>query len=264
MDKFESLVNEALEDVKSFKGWDFSHLTGSSRMMDVPIKWDYIGKVKSYLNGINTMLDIGTAGGEVLSQLRPLPEKTYAVEDYTPNVILAKNKLEPLGVAVIGIEEGKEPPFGNLPFEDDYFDLVINRHTGCTLKEINRILKPGGFYVTQQVGGLTTLNLALILRGEQATHISNWNLKVMKEHLVESGFEITDEEDEISFTRFSDIGAIVYHLIACPWTIEDFTVEKYRSQLFYLHEYIERNGYFDMLFEWLFTAARKPLHRSRI
>ena len=80
----------------------------------------------------------------------------------------------------------------------------------------------------------------------------------MKENLVEKGFEIVDEADEISFTRFSDIGAVVYHLIACPWTVENFSVERYREKLLYLHEYIETHGYFDMLFECLFCAAKKP------
>ncbi len=258
---FNYLVNEAINHARLFKGWDFSYLTDSGRMIDSLKKWNYINKVKPYLEGIDSLLDIGTGGGEVLSRLQPLPKLSYAVEDYPPNVILAKERLEPLGVKVVAIPEGEEPPFANLPFENNYFDLIINRHTGCTLSEIYRILKTGGYYITQQVGGLTTVNLRLIMCGEEATHISNWNLKVAKERLIKSGFKIVDEMDEIGYSRFYDIGAIIYHLIACPWTIEDFTVEKYRDGLLYLHQYIEQHEYFDMLFEWLFMAARKPLNQ---
>ena len=110
---FELLVNEALEDVKSFRGWDFSHLTDARRMIDAPLRWNYITKVKPYLDGIAAILDIGTAGGEVLSKLSPLPEETYATEDYPPNVALAREILGPLGVKVIGIEPEKEPPSAN-------------------------------------------------------------------------------------------------------------------------------------------------------
>ncbi len=256
--KFENLISQAVEDAKSFRGWDFSHLTDSRRMVDAPTKWNYINKVQPYLEGTYTLLDIGTAGGEVLSRLRPLPAHTYAVEDYPPNVIRAEEILGPLGVKVIGIEEGKEPPFGDLPFEDDYFDVIINRHTGYTGSEVYRILRPGGYYITQQVGGLTTVNLGLIMGSVESKKLSSWNLKVFKERMTEEGFEVVDEADEINLTRYYDVGAIVYHLITCPWTVEDFTPEKYRNELLYLHEYIEKHGYFDMLFEWLFIAARKP------
>ena len=255
---FDNLINQAVEDARSFKGWDFSHITDSRRMVDAPTNWNFVNKVQSYLTGKDTLLDIGTAGGEVLSRIHPLPGHTFAVEDYPPNVMLAKETLEPLGVEVIGIEEGKEPPFGDLPFEDNYFDVIINRHTGYTGSEVYRILKAGGYYVTQQLGGLTTINLSMILQGEKATKLTNWNLKVFKEHMAEEGFEIIDEADEINFGRYYDVGAIVYHLITCPWTVEDFNPEKYRDGLHYLHEYIQKHGYFDMLYEWLFIAARKP------
>ena len=255
---FENLINQAVEDARSFKGWDFSHITDSRRMVDAPTKWNFINKVQPYMQDIDTLLDIGTAGGEVVSRIRPLPSHTFAVEDFPPNVTLAKEKLEPLGVKVIGIEPGKEPPFGDLPFENNYFDVIINRHTGYTGNEVYRILKPGGYYVTQQLGGLTTINLGMIMQGEKATKLSNWNLKVFKGRMVEEGFEIIDEVDEINFGRFFDVGAIVYHLITCPWTVEDFTPEKYRDELHYLHNYIEKHGYFDVLYEWLFIAARKP------
>ena len=51
-EKFEYLVNQALEDAKSFKGWDFSFLTDAGRMKDAPIKWNYIDKVQKYLEVI--------------------------------------------------------------------------------------------------------------------------------------------------------------------------------------------------------------------
>jgi SAM-dependent methyltransferase len=254
---FEYLVNEALRDVQSFKGWDFSQITGPGRMVESPHKWNYVSKIQPYLFLTNTLLDIGTGGGEILSTLKPLPRLSCAVEDYPPNVEVAKERLEPLGVKVFPIDQGSDLPFSNLPFEDNYFDLVINRHTGYTESEVYRILKPSGHYITQQVSGQTTINLQRILLGDETIRAPNWNLKVAVERLKAHGFKIIEEMEDVGYMRFFDIGAIVYHLIACPWTIENFTVEKYLGKLLDLNKCIEQQGYFDMDYELLFIIAKK-------
>lgn len=43
-------------------------------------------------------------GGEFLSSLSPLPKYTCATEGYEPNIIIARNRLEPLGVKVYRID----------------------------------------------------------------------------------------------------------------------------------------------------------------
>jgi len=261
---FEYLLNQAVEDAKSFKGWDFSYLDDSGRMVEPPHRWNYTDEVRPYLSGVKTLLDIGTGGGEIMSRFQTFPESSYAAEDYPPNVILAKERLEPLGVKVVAIEQEFEPPWmANLPFEDDYFDLVVNRHTGYTASEIYKILKPGGYYITQQVGGLTGINLKFIILGTESFRVPNWNLKVATDELSSCGFELVEEMEEVTYSRFSDIGAIVYYLIAIPWFIEDFTAEGYRDKLFYLHNYIERHGFFDMVFERLFVIGQKPQHSKK-
>jgi hypothetical protein len=70
-------------------------------------------------------------------------------------------------------------------------------------------------------------------------------------------FKIIEELEEVGYLRFFDIGAIVYYLIACPWTTSDFTVEKYRDKLLYLHEYIKQQGYFDINYELVFIVVKK-------
>ena len=254
---FEYLVNEAIRDVQSFKGWDFSFLTSSGRMVESPHKWNYENKVSPFLFGTETLLDIGTGGGEVMARLQPLPELSYAVEDYPPNIKVAKGRLEPLGVKVVPINQYSDPPFGDLPFEDNYFNLVINRHTGCTNAEVYRILKTGGYYITQQISGLTTINLQRILLSNESIQVPEWNLEVATGRLKTCGFKIIEELEDVGYLRFFDVGAIVFHLIACPWTIEDFTIGKYRDRLLYLHKHIEQHGYFDMDYALLFVVAKK-------
>jgi len=82
--------------------------------------------------------------------LRPLPAKTVATEGYAPNVQTARDRLSPLGVQVIAIDQETDHI---LPLADSTFDLIINRHEYYDPHEVRRILKPGGRFITQQVGG---------------------------------------------------------------------------------------------------------------
>jgi len=87
--------------------------------------WDYFATVREKMKGVESMLDLGTGGGERLSSLRPFPAKTYATEGYPPNLLIARRRLGPLGVKVVKAKEE-----GPLPFEDGSFELIIDRHTG--------------------------------------------------------------------------------------------------------------------------------------
>lgn len=40
-----------------------------------------------------------------------------------------------------------------LPYEDESMDIIINRHESYDIYEVYRVLKKGGIFITQQVGG---------------------------------------------------------------------------------------------------------------
>ncbi|WP_442863859.1 methyltransferase domain-containing protein [Anaeromicrobium sp.] len=67
---------------------------------------------------------MGTGGGEFLLSLNHPYEKTAVTEAWEPNVKLCKEKLLPLGICVRQAHEDNE-----LPFEDNSFDMIINRHS---------------------------------------------------------------------------------------------------------------------------------------
>ena len=144
------------EEAVPFKGWDFSHLQG--RMIEEQLPWDYARIVLDALPAAEALLDMGTGGGEFLNDLRPLPPYTRATEGYAPNIRLARERLEPLGVKVYEVEDDTRLPFG-----DAEFDLVINRHESYEPAEVRRILHPGGRFVTQQVGGQNNTDLNALL-----------------------------------------------------------------------------------------------------
>ncbi|OGO30576.1 MAG: hypothetical protein A2Z29_11410 [Chloroflexi bacterium RBG_16_56_11] len=252
---FESFIKEARDT--PFSGWDFSYLIRTGRMAEAPLRWNYFNVVLPYLRKADTMLDMGTGGGEVLAGFQLLPPVTCATEQYHPNVAVARKRLEPLGVKVFEIEEEKEPPYNaSLAFDDAFFDLVINRHEAYYPPELMRILKPGGTFITQQVGSLTNVPLVQFLLGKTIP-VSNWNLKSAVDELKAAGFKIIQSQEDIKFYRYYDIGAIGYLLKAIPWTIEDFSVEKYRDKLWELHIRISEDGYFDTPQHRFLILARK-------
>ncbi len=196
----------------NFSGWDFSLISETGRMKSEPLSWSYGSTAFQLMQRAESMLYMGTGGGEFLSMLQPFPPTIYATEGYAPNVPIAQKKLEPLGVAVVEVTDDTA-----LPFQDAQFNLIINQHESYAASEVNRILSPNGTFLTQQVGGLDCAEL---------------------NELQENGFTILEAKEEFPFQRFYDIGAIVYYLKAIPWQIPDFTVERYFEELYRIHEII--------------------------
>ncbi|MCG5251792.1 class I SAM-dependent methyltransferase [Brevibacillus agri] len=224
-----------------FAGWNFQRLTETGRMQEAPLSWNYPSVVKQHMNGIGSMLDMGTGGGELLALLQPHPARTFATEGYAPNVGVARANLEPLGIQVIEVDGEDE-----LPFEDQSFELIINRHESYLPEEILRLLAPGGAFVTQQVGGQDNLELNRLLGAPIPPDYLHWNLAFATEQLREAGFAILLQKEEMSFTRFYDVGAIVYYLKAIEWQIRDFSVEQYAEALLDLQKRMEPLGYVDI------------------
>ena len=256
--RFGQLIAEALE--AGFSGWDFSYLSG--RWVEEEPPWSYRERVVALLRGgVRSLLDMGTGGGEFLASLAPLPPASVATEAYAPNVPVAARRLHPLGVRVVAIGDDER-----LPFADDSFDAVINRHESYVPSEVFRILRPGGRFITQQVGELETIELNEQLQarvhGRVTPSYPGWNLDTALAGLVQAGFEIVDRREAFPRSIFYDIGAVVYYLRAVPWQIPDFSVEAYRDALFALHRRIEAEGALVARAHRFYIEARKPVFKA--
>ena len=78
MDYFEHLIDEI--DSLLFSGWDFSYITETGRMQEVPVRWNYYSKIKPYLYNVDRLLDLGTGGGENC-KLHLCPKKHMQLKD---------------------------------------------------------------------------------------------------------------------------------------------------------------------------------------
>lgn len=239
------------ESIAHIKGWDFSHLDGRFES-DEDIPWDYKALIEKYLKPDMRLLDYDTGGGEFLLSLGHPYEMTSATEGYEPNIKLCMKMLRPLG---IDIRECKDA--SKIPFDDESFDIMINRHGDFDPVEIKRLLKPGGMFVTQQVGDQNDRDLVDMVLPDVEYEFHDLNLKVQKKAFEENGFEILKSGEVFRPIRFYDVGAFVWFARVIEWEFVDFSVDKCLDKLLDLQKKIEKDGIIEGTIHRYMIVARK-------
>ncbi len=221
------------EEQQPFLGWDFSYLDG--RMMEEQAPWSYTSRAAELMRSASSVVDLGTGGGERLLKLQEYwPKKVVATEDYLPNFKLAVERLSPLSVHVLSVPL---TDFDRMPFANDEFDLVLNRHSGFNAKDVARILAPGGTFLTQQVHGLWADDLIAAFGAKP-----QWPDSTMEKYVLQlkaAGLAITHTQEWSGQLSFTDVGAIVYYLKAVPWFVPGFSVETHSTHLLALQRRLE-------------------------
>jgi SAM-dependent methyltransferase len=127
----------ALRDTERIRGWDWSRT--NTRMGS--FGWAYTDVLGEYIRPDDRVIDVGTGGGEVFSTVaRP---HDVALDVHMAMLEVARERL-PCSL-VAGDQRA-------LPFRPASFDVVADRHVGVYPLEVLSVLRPGGYYVTQQPG----------------------------------------------------------------------------------------------------------------
>ncbi len=242
------------EKIAHIKGWDFSHLDGRFES-DQGIPWDYDKLVRKYLRPDMRLLDYDTGGGEVLLSFGHPYDMTSATEGYPPNVELCRKVLTPLGIDFRECNDASR-----LPFEDGTFDIMTNRHGDFDPVEIRRVLKTGGYFVTQQVGGDNDRDLVeMVLPGAHPLFEGQeLFLGSRKKAFEDAGFEILESGEVFTPIRFYDVGAFVWFARVIEWEFVDFSVDRCLDRLLDLQKKIERDGVIEgTTHRYMITARKK-------
>ena len=238
------------ENIAHIHGWDFSHI--DDRYIEEPLPWDYRQVIGQYLTPEMRLLDIDTGGGEFLLSLNHPHGNTAATENYPPNVELCKEILLPLGIN-FRPADGK----GNLPFENDRFDIVINRHGDFNPAEIYRALKPGGLFVTQQVGAENDRELVELLCGKLPLPFPEQYADKAAGAFQKAGFKILCQEEVFCPIRFTDVGALVWFARVLPWEFPDFSVDTHVENLLKAQQILEETGHIQGRIHRFLLVAQK-------
>jgi len=242
---------KAEEKIAHIRGWDFSHIDGRYTEQD-DLPWDYRAVIGQYLRPEMKIMDIDTGGGEFLLSLDHPHENTAAMESYPPNVALCKELLLPLGID-FRAGDGK----GKLPFEDGSFDMVINRHGDFRAEEIYRVLKPGGLFITQQVGAENDRELVKLLCGETEMLFPEQYLEMTARKFRAVGFAILCGEEHFGPIRFFDVGALVWFARIIQWEFPDFSVDTHLENLMHAQRILEKHGSIDGSIHRFLLVAQK-------
>jgi len=139
-------------DVGELRGWDFSAVRDERAL----VQWDYAEVVRRYLRPGCRVLDIGTGGGERFLELAPLIGAGTGIDASADMIATARVNMPAALTDKVSfmVMDG-----GRLELPDEDFDLVLNRHAPVYAAEVARVLRPGGSFITQQVGGRNTQSI---------------------------------------------------------------------------------------------------------
>jgi SAM-dependent methyltransferase len=253
MDTDELIETWKREERQRFSGWDFSYLDG--RMLEDQAPWSYSSRAAALMRRSASVVDMDTGGGERFLQLREYwPEKVVATEEYPPNFKLATERLSPFGVRVLDVRLTEDDP---MPFKNDEFGLVLNRHATFNSGEVARILAPGGTFLTQQVHGRWAQDLLAVFGAEPQWPESTPERYIPR--LKASGLTIVDTQEFSGRLCFTDVGAIVYYLKAVPWLVPGFSIETHLKYLLVLQRRLESGEGLSFLARKYLIEARKYL-----
>lgn len=229
-------VWEQEEQAAHIHGWDFSHISGRYEVArDLP--WSYGAVVREYLDSSLDILDYDTGGGEFLLSLNHPYEKTAATEGYPPNVRLCREKLSPLGIDFRACDD----PSG-IPFEDQSFDLILNRHGNFHAGELFRLLRPGGVFLTEQVGRDNDRDLVELVLPGTPLPFPELTLARQQKGFEAVGFHMLKAGEAYRPIRFYDVGAFVWFARIIQWEFPGFSVDRCFERLVEMQKVLDREG----------------------
>lgn len=130
---------------RTAKAYDKWHIeTNSAKVIDA---WNFANLKKFISNTkINKILDLGCGTGRLSNSLLQISDQVYGVDVSEEVLKIAKTKYPQLKLTKSEVT--------NLPYQDNYFDLIIINGSlhhffavEDTLKEVHRVLRAGGLFV---------------------------------------------------------------------------------------------------------------------
>lgn len=223
----------SLEDLKRLaealperRGWDFSVVRDDGD----PVPWSYREVARRYLSPLQRVLDIGTGGGEQFLALAEHygsgvgidadPAMVAIAGENTPQAIACRVKFLAMDAAA-------------LEFPADSFDVVLSRHAPAHPAEIARVLRPGGVFITQQIGARNHGNIAALFgcgpdgcyEREAGQTVAAW-----AEAFAGQGWAVRARAEYDVPYFYKDAASLLFWLRALPMP-EDFALERHWPQV---------------------------------
>lgn len=220
-------LRPSIDRAGSFSGWDFPDMRHPV-LLDPGPPWDYEALVREYGAAADRALDLGTGGGEFIVNVRgDLPPEMVATEEWHVNAPIAYQRLRPLGVDTVWCRSLQ------LPFRDEMFGLVVDRHEELEPSEVARVLRPGGTVITQQIGAENWCELQRYFGAATAGNRGDSRIvdfgdirSVYTRGFSDAGLTVLRSEKHDYKVAYENLSDFLFMLLITPWTIPDLDVER--------------------------------------
>lgn len=189
------------------EGWDFSRMN----TVHPPTPWDYTAIVRSLLRPTDSIIDIGTGGGERLLELRTNARSLLGVDSDDQMIIRARTNSDAIGAMNVhfAVGTGREV--------EGPFDMAINRHASIEPHIVHRLLAPGAPFITQQVGEHNMANVKAAFQ-----RLDQGGPTVQPAMFTETGFTVQRFAEYNVDYVIRDIDSLIFWLQALDIAHSDF------------------------------------------
>lgn len=220
------------DKVGKINGWDFSNIKCSSE----GVKWDFYEEVIKRCKKTDVLLDIGTGGGENLLRIASSLFFLIGIDLSSGMLETAKANLQKSDVYNVRFVQMDAD---RLQFPNGFFDVVSSRHAPFSSTEVIKVLKSGGWFLTQQVSEADKLNIKNAFGRGQADEKTDGALKEKYiSELGEAGFSEIQSFEYNAIDYFKRPEDLIFLLTSTP-TIPNFGEDKKDFEI--LNEFIEKN-----------------------
>jgi len=134
------------------------------RGIEDPRPWDLLDVVRQYLNLSDVLLDIGCGTAAKLTKLAGNVATIYGLEPNDEMRTKAERNIVRTGVSNITLSSGRAE---EIPFDDDFFDIVTAMVAPHNTQEAYRVLKPGRYCIIERTGDLDKYDLKLAFGSDE-------------------------------------------------------------------------------------------------
>lgn len=176
-------MKNELEFYDSIKDWDFSMIKYIEENLT---NWDLYKILNDYTSPDCKILDLGTGGGEKVIKNFPITKEIIAT-DFSQEMINTANK----NLAKTGRKDilFKQMDNLNMTTPNDYFDMVVARHTCIDANGIYKTLKNGGKLLLRGVDKLDCWQLKKLYGKGQAFKDDKPISLIDYENILDAGFK---------------------------------------------------------------------------
>lgn len=203
------------------KGWVFEESENTLCECSWGDLYDYV--IKTFPLQGRVVLDIGTGEGLKFTRLSPYISLGVGIDTEPKMISLAgkykKSKnLHNLRFLVMNSNK--------IQFPDEFFDIIVCRHASFSLKEVYRLLKLKGIFITQQVHERDKQNLKeLFGKGQNFKQPSDKYLKQIIQIAKKIGFKKISHKFSNLDYYFNSKQHLIDYLKMSP-VISDFNLRK--------------------------------------